>query len=219
MTKKKIKVGLVDDDREFRETLAWHINLEPDLTVQCEFSSGNQFLSNVPFARSCDVVLMDIGLPDVSGIQCAATLKQSYPLVQIIMQTVYATDEKIFDSLKAGAVGYVLKKEPVEVICDAIRDAYTGGAPMSGFIARRVLDFFRQKPVADPLEVLTDREKEVMHYLVDGKSYKIIADKLEVSIHAVRFHLHNIYTKMHVASRSEAVAKVMSAGGRPGKQK
>jgi DNA-binding NarL/FixJ family response regulator len=125
------------------------------------------------------------------------------------MQTVYTEDEKIFESLRAGAVGYLLKKTPSTNILQAISDAAAGGAPMTGEIARRVLAFFQTPAPKDESEELSPREIEVLELLVDGRSYKAIAEQLFVSVHTVRFHLHNIYEKLHVSSRGEAVAKMM----------
>lgn len=125
------------------------------------------------------------------------------------MQTVHSSDEMIFDSLQAGACGYILKKITTERLLQSIRDAHEGGVPMSGEVARKVLDFFRKPKTNPSISELSDRELDVLQLLIEGHSYKAIADKLFLSVHTIRFHLHNIYEKLHVRSRMEAVAKAM----------
>ena len=151
---------------------------------------------------------MDIGLQDCSGIECVKRLLAVYPSLHIIMQTVYSDDDKIFDSLRAGAVGYLLKKTPTEKILQAIRDALEGGAPMTGEIARKVLTYFQQPKQNKLKTLLSEREIDVLKALTKGHSYQNIADLLFISVNTVRFHIRNIYEALHVNSRSEAVAKV-----------
>src|SRR5579883_669599 len=202
-----IHVAIVDDDAEVREGLSWLINHAEGMECVGTYASYSKARPNIE-ATSPDVVLMDIGLPEKSGIECVADLKAEFPGIQVMMLTVYSEDEKIFQSIRAGAVGYLLKKTPSDKLLSSIRDAYTGGAPMSGEIARKVLKYFQQQKMANSSH-LSVREIEVLEALMEGLSYKAIAEKLFVSVHTVRFHLHNIYEKLHVTSRSEAIAKAM----------
>ncbi|NUN70341.1 MAG: response regulator transcription factor [Bacteroidetes bacterium] len=204
-----IRVAIVDDDEEFRNGLSWIISQTDGYDLTGIYKNYTDALHGIS-ERLPDVVLMDIGLPGKSGIECVRDLKVQFPQVQFVMQTVYADDENIFQSLRAGASGYLLKKTPSSAFLQAISDAHGGGAPMSGEIARKVLNYFQTPaPRSGPDYQLSEREVEVLKALTEGHSYKSIADKLFVSVHTVRFHLHNIYDKLHVASRAEAVAKVM----------
>ncbi|HMK39097.1 MAG TPA: response regulator transcription factor [Bacteroidota bacterium] len=204
-----IHVAIIDDDAEIRAGLQWMIEHSEGFLCtgsygRCEDALG--VIENDP----PDVVLMDIGMPGTSGIECVGTIKERFPDIQVLMLTVYSDDEKIFQSLRAGAVGYLLKKTPSEKLLAAIRDAFAGGAPMSSEVAQRVLSYFRGQKPSRILTSLSDREFEVLEALKEGHSYKAIAEKLFVSVHTVRFHLHNIYAKLHVSSRSEAVAKAIN---------
>ncbi|HOJ04619.1 MAG TPA: response regulator transcription factor [Bacteroidota bacterium] len=207
-----IKVAIVDDDEDIRNGLRWMLEYSEGYSCTGVYKSCADAREHIG-ANLPDVVLMDIGLPEQNGIECVRILKAMYPDIQIVMQTVYSDDEKIFESLRAGAVGYILKKSQTVKVLQAISDAHAGGAPMSGEIARRVLNFFSQPQPVDEIGTLSDREIEVLEALVEGHSYKAIAEKLFVSVHTVRFHLHNIYEKLHVTSRAEAVAKVMLRRG------
>jgi DNA-binding NarL/FixJ family response regulator len=153
---------------------------------------------------------MDIGLPNISGIEGVRTVKTHFPNIQVLMFTVFDDDENIFDAVRAGASGYLLKKTPPAEIVEAIRDLYHGGAPMTSSIARRVIQSFQSAPptVAHDYQ-LTVREHEILYSLVDGLSYKKIADKYCVSISTIRTHICNIYNKLHVNSKAEAVARVL----------
>jgi DNA-binding NarL/FixJ family response regulator len=205
-----INVAIVDDDEEIRNGLSWIIKNADGYNLTGVYKNFTEAAEGIA-AQTPDVVLMDIGLPGKSGIDCVRELKEKHPEVQFVMQTVYSDDEKIFESLRAGAVGYLLKKTPTSKFLQAISDAYDGGAPMTGEIARKVMQYFQQpqKKKNPSSYELSDRELEVLKALTEGHSYKAIADKLFVSVHTVRFHLHNIYEKLHVSSRAEAVAKVM----------
>jgi len=154
-----------------------------------------------------DVVLMDINLPGLSGIECLKHLKPKMPALDVIMLTVFADDDTVFDSLCAGACGYITKNASPEKILDAIREVRDGGAPMSGRIARMVVSSF--KIPGDPSAQLTDREKEVLDELCRGKSYKMVADALNITHDTVRHHIKNIYKKLEVHSVSEAILKTM----------
>lgn len=203
-----IKVAIIDDDEDIRNGLGWVIEFSDGYVLTGTYKSCADALEHID-ENLPDVVLMDIGLPGRSGIECVRALKEVFPAVQVIMQTVYSDDDKIFESLRAGAVGYILKKTPTVSVLQAVSDAHAGGAPMSGEIARKVLTFFQAPKEDDGMASLSARETDVLEALVEGHSYKAIAEKLFVSVHTVRFHLHNIYEKLHVNSRAEAVAKLM----------
>ncbi|MBN1447409.1 MAG: response regulator transcription factor [Bacteroidetes bacterium] len=204
-----ISVAIVDDDPEVLSNLSWMIDQAEGYRCTGSYASCDALFSELAEPLP-DVILMDIGLPVKSGIECTRELKRMHPGIRIVMQTVYSDDEKIFESLRAGAVGYILKKSPIIKILQAISDAYEGGAPMSGEVARRVLAFFHEPDLEDEMSTLSAREKEVLELLVEGLSYKAISDRLYLSLHTVRFHIHHIYEKLHVRSRGEAMAKVLS---------
>ena len=166
-------------------------------------------MDGIPRERP-DVVLMDIQLPGLSGIDCVRTLKASVPEVQFLMLTVYEDSEQIFQSLQAGASGYLLKRTASAQLLEGIRDVHAGGSPMNSHIARKVVQFFNQRQKAAPeLESLTVREKEVLELLARGQMYKEIATKLGITLDTVRKHLQSTYQKLHVHSRTEAVVKFL----------
>jgi DNA-binding NarL/FixJ family response regulator len=205
-------VSILDDDKDVRDGLSWMIDHSDGFKCAGSYGTCEQALENIEESPP-DVMLVDIGLPDQSGIEFVRDAKRYYPDIRFLMLTVYSDDESIFQSLRAGAVGYLLKKTPPTKLLDAVRDAYQGGAPISSEIARKVLHYFQeQHGSGDVTESLSSREVEVLRCLIEGLSYKAIADKLFLSVHTVRFHLHNIYAKLHVTSRAEAVAKAMKSG-------
>ena len=211
-----IRVAIVDDDRNLAEGIAWIINHKRGFKcvgMYYGYQDSVRGLEDHP----ADVVLMDIGLQGESGIDCVRSLKKQYPELQIVMQTVYSDDEKIFQSLRAGAVGYILKKTTPELVLNAISEAHQGGVPFTGEIARKVLSYFKASaaPTVDVDTLLSEREKEVLNELVQGHSYQAIADRLFISLPTVRFHLQNIYKKLHVSSRGEAVAKLSGRSALP----
>jgi len=204
-----IKVAIVEDNNTLRSSLEQLFNKTEGM--KCVVSLNNLMNVVSEFARSTpDTVLMDIGLPNISGIEGVRTVKLNFPSVQVMMFTVFEDDEKIFDAIRAGASGYLLKKTPPEEIIEAIRELAQGGAPMIASIARKVIQSF-QEQAAPPIQdyQLTAREKEILYSLVDGLSYKKIADKYCVSISTIRTHICNIYQKLHVNSKSQAVAKIL----------
>lgn len=204
----RIRVAIIDDDNEAREGIAWIVDNSEGFSCVGSYSSCRDALAEIE-STIPDVVLMDIEMPGMTGIEGVGKLKSAFPDIEVLMLTVYSDDEKIFQSLRAGAVGYLLKKTPPDKLLEAIRDTHDGGAPMSSEIARKVLHAFHPQQGATLQSPLSAREQEFLEALVEGHSYKAIAEKLFVSVHTVRFHLHNIYAKLHVNSRSEAIAKAM----------
>jgi len=203
----KIKVVIVEDDKEMREGLESIVQSHPALECIATCSTGEEALESIP-VNIPDIVLMDIHLPGISGINCVKKLKPILAFTQFMMCTVYEDNENVFDSLCAGATGYLLKNSPPSKITDAIIDLYHGGSPMSSTIARKVIGAFR--PAAQEskdMEKLTNREREMLDLLAKGYRYKEIADQLCISFETVRTHIHNIYEKLHVQSRTEALNK------------
>jgi DNA-binding NarL/FixJ family response regulator len=202
----KIKVAIVEDDPGLREQLMEVLRAAPDIECVGAYGSGEQALKKLP-VRETNVVLMDIRLPRMSGIQCAAELKKTNPALEIIMVTVYEDSERIFKALKAGASGYLVKSSPPEQLLAAVRDASAGGAPMSSHIARRVVKHFHLlTPGSQDKEKLSPREQEVLSHLASGFIYKEISDKLGISVETVRTYVKNICLKLHVRNRSEAIS-------------
>jgi DNA-binding NarL/FixJ family response regulator len=204
-----IKVAIVEDNNTLRQSLEQLFTRTKDISCVASLSNLMNVVSELSKAQP-DVVLMDIGLPNISGIEGVRTVKNNFPETQVLMFTVFEDDEKIFDAIRAGASGYLLKKTPSMEIVEAIRQLYDGGAPMSPSIARKVINLFHSQPASVvPDYQLTARESEILYSLVDGLSYKKIAEKYFVSISTVRTHICNIYQKLHVNSKSQAVAKIL----------
>jgi len=202
------KIGIVEDSKTTREGLATIIDLSPGYKCVCVCDTAEKALATMP-KHAPEVVLMDIQLPGMSGIECAARLKKLLPEVQIIMVTVYEDPDRIFSALRNGASGYLLKRTAPEQVLTAIRDVQEGRAPMSGEIARKVILHFRdQSTVAEEVDALTSREREVLELVANGFINKEIADRLGVTVEAVRWHLKRIYAKLHVHSRTEAALKL-----------
>lgn len=208
-----IRIAIVEDNRGIRESLAAYVQKAPaEMQCICTCGTAEEALEVLPAQRP-DVVLMDIQLPNLSGIECAARLKQLLPEVKIIMVTVYGNPERIFNALRAGACGYLLKTCTPEELLTAVREVRQGGAPMSREIARKVITYFQAQPptvAADSsaeLDNLSPREREILEFLTQGLSDKEIADRLGVKHGTVRFHLKHVYEKLHVRSRTEAALK------------
>lgn len=209
-----IQVALVEDQRDTRESWRRLISSFPDFDCTCTCSSGEEAIRMIPAVKP-DVVLMDVFLPRMSGIECTARLKGILPDTPIVMLTASDEDEILFLALESGADGYLLKRTKPADLRTALLDVMSGGAPMTSEIARHVVASFRRKTGGvDPSVSLTAREEETLVLLTKGYSNKEIADYLHLSIETVRSHLKNIYTKMHVRSRAEAVAHYMTK--RPG---
>jgi DNA-binding NarL/FixJ family response regulator len=204
-----IKVAIVEDNDKIREGLAGIIDGSDGFECSAAYESAEEALRLLP-AYKPDVVLMDIQLPKMSGIVCVERLKAQDPDIQVMMLTVYEDDEKIFKSILAGASGYILKRTPPAELLEAIRELHEGGSPMSDQIARKVVQAFQQMGKSSKeTENLSDREMEILSYLAKGYQDQEIADKLFLSIKTVRTHLRNIYKKLHVRSRTEAVLKYL----------
>ena len=206
-----IKVAIVEDNNTLRNSLTNLFNQAEGL--QCVASLNNLLNVVSEFKKAePDVVLMDIGLPSISGIEGVRTVKANFENIHVLMFTVFEDDEKIFDAIRAGASGYLLKKTPPEEIIEAVHSLYHGGAPMSAIIARKVIHSFHAVASATTEDFrLTARENEILFSLVDGLSYKKIAEKYFVSISTVRTHICNIYAKLHVNSKSQAVSKILKS--------
>lgn len=212
---KKISVCIVEDVTDIRQALEQIIDLSENCSLAGSFSSGEEALVKIPLIKP-DVVLMDIGLGSTNGIDLVKELKPQHPEVLYMMCTVYEEDEKIFEALRAGASGYILKKSSPAKLLEAIGELVDGGAPMSSQIALKVVNAFKDMPVVETLaaspdnsdtSVLTRREKMILEKLAQGKIYKEISKELDISPETVRKHVYHIYEKLHVNNRVEAVNK------------
>jgi DNA-binding NarL/FixJ family response regulator len=203
-----IKVSIVEDDTRLRESLSVVVGGADGFRCIGGYASGEAALKQMPLDWP-EVVLMDINLPQMSGIECVAKLKKLRPELHVIMLTIYVDAEKIFQSLQAGASGYLIKQTRPAEILDAIADVQRGGAPMSHMIAKKVVEYFQKRPAASEAENLTKRENEILTLLAKGLQDKEIAEMLSLSFFTVRGYIKNIYEKLHVRSRAEAVAKFL----------
>lgn len=204
----KTTVAIVEDRAGICEELTHLIAATPDLTCVCVCRNAESALQRIPLVAP-DVIIMDIHLPDNSGIQCTARIKRALPDTQIVMFTIHDDTELILRALEAGASGYLLKNTPSAEIIAAIRDVRNHGAPMNRDVARKLIESFHRTPLAlEAEEPLTPREEEILHLLSEGLLYKEIADRLAIKLDTVGSHLKSIYRKLHVRSRTEAVMKV-----------
>jgi DNA-binding NarL/FixJ family response regulator len=207
MAERIIRVAVVEDDTFIRQRVSADIASTLDFSFVCSCRSAEEALEKLPAAQP-DVVLMDIGLPGMKGTECVRQLKALLPGVQVLMVTVYEDSQQIFDALLAGASGYLLKRTPRAELFEAIRQVHQGGSPMSGHIARKVVQHFNRLGVQEKeVDRLSKREREVLDCLAQGLAYKEIADQLSLSIETIRMNVKHIYAKLHVHSRGEAVAK------------
>jgi DNA-binding NarL/FixJ family response regulator len=203
----KKTVAVVEDDRRLREQLLQILEHHPDIECVGTYATAEEAVQRIPQDKP-DVVLMDIKLPGMSGIQCVAELKKVMPRLQIIMVTVYEDSERIFKALKAGASGYLVKSAHPDKLIEAIQDVFAGGSPMSSHIARKVVQHFHLiGPASEEANNLSPREQQVLGLLASGYLYKEIGDRLGIGTETVRTYVKNICQKMHVRSRIEAVAK------------
>ena len=205
-----IKVVIFEDNRSLREGLAAMIGGTPGFECAGAFPNCNNLLKNISQTKP-DVVLMDIEMPGINGIEAVSLIKEEYPEIKILMETIFDDDEKIFNSICAGAEGYILKHTTPAEIMEAITEIHEGGSPMTPSIANRVLKMVKERPIGFNKETfdLSGREKEILSCLVKGMSYKMVADSCFISIETVNVHIKNIYKKLHVHSKSEAVAKAI----------
>ncbi len=202
-----IRIGIVEDDDLIREGIQKYLNAQDNFICDLAENSFENFLPKLAKEGPVDVALVDIGLPGMSGINGIKILRKEYPDINIIMLTVYNDSNRIFNSLCAGASGYLLKNTPLEEIKKSIEVLDSGGSPMSPEIARKVIEYFNPTKPKGYKSGLTQKENEIVNALVDGLSYKLVADKIGISIDTVRFHIRNIYRKLHVNSKAEVISK------------
>lgn len=203
-----MRIVIFEDNAWFRESLELLIATSTEMELCGSFGDTHQLLEKMDELKP-DVVLMDIHIPGTNGIDAVKIIKDRFPEVSVCMQTVFEDDDKIFASLCNGASGYILKSAPPEKVLQAIKEVAEGGSFFSSSVARKVLNSFQGSGVAILAKQLTNREKEVLKLLVEGLSYKLIADKAFISRETVHTHIKNIYEKLHVNSKSEAVAKAI----------
>ena len=208
-----VRVAIFEDRKTVRDAITLLVKGTAGLELAGAFPDCNNLVSNIS-STTPDVVLMDIEMPGMNGIAAVKLIKQHFPKITVVMQTVFEDDEKIFAAICNGASGYLLKDTPPSRLMESILEAHQGGAPMSPSIAKKTLNLFQKflSPIADAKQEdyhLTPREKEVLQWLIKGYSYKMIADACKISFDTVRSHIRNIYDKLHVASMTEAVAKAI----------
>jgi DNA-binding NarL/FixJ family response regulator len=202
-------VVIVEDDRAVRENLAALISMDGRLRLLGAFGSAETALREIPALRP-ELAVMDINLPRMNGIECVARLKLLMPSLLVLMLTVYEDDDSVFRALKAGASGYLVKRDAAEKLLGALQELQHGGAPMSAHIARQVVQFFRRSETpAAKSEHLSPRESEILDLLVKGLILKEVADQLGIGLETVRTHVNHIYHKLHVRSRTEAIVKYL----------
>lgn len=202
-----MKIAIFEDNKKFRESLEFVIVTTDDMELCGSFEDTSRLLQRIE-ALQPDVVLMDINIPGKNGIDAVKEIKENFPEVNVCMQTVFEDADKIFASLCNGASGYILKNTPPEKIIQAIREVAEGGSFFTPSVAKKVLNNFQKQRQGEFVQ-LTEREKEILKHLVDGLSYKMIADKVNLSFHTIHTHLRHIYEKLHVNSKSEAVSKAI----------
>ncbi len=207
----EIKVAIFEDNKMLRESLQQLINTADGMICTGVFADANKLVRNMQVANP-DVVMMDINMPGVSGIEAVEVIREKFSHVHILMQTVFEDNDKIFAAICAGASGYMLKKTTPQKMIEAVRETYQGGAPMTASVAAKVLQMFRSQSSGEQNEFieLSDREKEILALLIKGKSYKAVAAECFISIDTVSTHVRHIYEKLHVHSKSEAVAKAIN---------
>lgn len=212
----EIRVAIFEDNKLVRDALEAILNGTPGYSCCGVYADGNNWERNIKSSRP-DVVLMDIEMPGLNGIEVTQHINDTFPDVKILIQTVFNDSEKIFHAMCAGASGYILKNDPPHKYLDAINEVYSGGAPISPSVAKKMLGFFSNKNViliapGSTDYQLSDREKEILGLMVEGHNYRFIAEKSFISYETVRTHVKHIYKKLHVASRSEAVMKAVQQG-------
>ena len=202
-----ISIAIVEDLDVVRNGLKDFISLSTDFLVVGAFKTGEEAFEHLPEIKP-DIVIMDINLPGMNGIECIRRVKGKSPGTQFMMFTVYENDDKVFEALKAGASGYLLKNTGLLHIAESVKELHEGGSPMSANIARKMVNLFRDNDKKNPfLDLLSNREKEILQLLAKGLLYKEIAEQLHITTGTVRIHIHNIYEKLHVQNRTEAINK------------
>lgn len=203
-----IKVCLVEDVKEVRDGMVSLLTLDERFEMLASYSDGESAIENLPVWEA-DIVILDINLPGMSGIDCLRRVKRLCPHSQFIMFTIYEDDEKVFEALQGGANGYLLKKTPLSKITDLLVELYEGGAPMSTQIARKVIERIHVQEADYDRTDISNREYEILKWLAKGLLYKEIADRLKITTGTVRQHIHRIYEKLHVQNRTEAINKAL----------
>lgn len=207
-----VRVAIIEDERDLREGLRSLINFTPNFKCTGDFRSMEEGLRKIDITQT-DLILTDIGLPMMNGIEGTRILRERFPDLPIVVLTVHDENDKIFQALCAGANGYLLKNTPPSAIISAINDVLNGGSPMSPSVATRVVNLFRQFAPPEKSDIrLTDQEKKILKMLTEGHHYKTVAYDLDISTSTVSFHITNIYEKLQVHSKSEAVAKALRQG-------
>lgn len=210
-----VRVTIFDDNIRLLDSLSVLIDGSPGFQIAGTFENCNNLIANIEKTQP-DVILMDIEMPGINGIEAVKMVKQRFPKINVMMQTAFENDENVFAAICAGASGYILKNTPPSKILECIIEVYQGGSPMSPSVARKVLGFLQQPKPEEKNETtienynLSVREKEILSCLVKGMSYKMIADHCKITYETVRSHMKNIYEKLHVASMTEAVAKAIN---------
>ncbi len=207
-----LSVWLIEDNQNFRSTLSRVVNGMPGMKCSDQFSNAEDALDALNAGAVPDVVLLDVGLPGLNGIDAIKQIKSISPTTRIIMLTVFDDHDKVFNAVCAGASGYLLKPSNTATIVRSIKEAISGGAPMTPQVAKSVLDMLSGRAAPKPIQVLTSREQSVLRLMAQGRGMKGIADDLDLSYHTVDSHLRNIYAKLHVHTNTAAVAKAVKEG-------
>ncbi len=205
----KVRIIVFDDNLERRESLRYLIEMQDDMEFVGAFENAENAVQDVKSSNP-DLILLDVEMPGVNGVDAVKLIKKAHPKVIILMQTVFEDEDIVFEAIENGASGYLLKKTPPEKIVESIHDAIAGGAPMTPTIAMKVLKYFQSHAKSERHDYdLTAREKEILASLVDGNSYKMVASELNISYNTVNTHVRHVYEKLHVHSLGEAVAKAL----------
>jgi len=205
-----LRVAVFEDNHPLREMLFQLINGTPEMSCVGAFPDAANLVRKIEQCTP-EVILMDIDMPGISGIEAVSVIKEKFPAIQILMQTVFEDDAKIYASICAGASGYLLKNTTPARLIESLHEVHSGGSPMSSSVARKVLEAFKKQSSTPSREgeTLSDREREVLNGLVKGMSYKMIAGECDISIDTIKFHIKNIYEKLHVHSKTEAIIKAI----------
>jgi DNA-binding NarL/FixJ family response regulator len=203
----RISLAIVEDLAEVRDGLKQFISLDPEFNILGTFQTAEEALHNIPQLNP-DIAIMDINLPGMNGIECIRQIRKRITRTQFMMFTVYENDDKVFEALKAGASGYLLKNTNIQQLIEGLKELHNGGSPMSANIARKLVSLFREEHIeSEPTTGLSKRENEILQLLSKGLLYKEIAEQLSISVGTVRQHIHKIYEKLHVQNRTEALNK------------